>query len=110
MGKCWCDAEVIALTPALSQAWEREQENLLSFPAPLLPALREAARAPRVSRSRSVSQRGFSETRQGLGDEGNQPLQPISKSPTFATDTNLHTSHLAGAIARDRQIQLVNLA
>jgi hypothetical protein len=44
--------------------WEREQENVLSFPAPLLPKLGEAARALEVS-SR------LSETRQGLvGDEG----------------------------------------
>jgi hypothetical protein len=37
-----------ALTPALSQVWEREQETKLFALAP----------------------RGFSETRQGLGDEG----------------------------------------
>jgi hypothetical protein len=36
---------------------------MLSSPAPLLPELGEAARARRVSRR-------FSETRQGLGDEG----------------------------------------
>jgi hypothetical protein len=52
-----------ALTPTLSQAWEREQEIVLFSPAPLLPELGEAARAPRVPRR-------FSETRQGLGDEG----------------------------------------
>jgi hypothetical protein len=37
-----------ALTPALSQVWEREQETKFFAPAPLLPELGEAARAPRV--------------------------------------------------------------
>jgi hypothetical protein len=31
----------LALTPALSQVWEREQEAPLQFPAPLLPELGE---------------------------------------------------------------------
>jgi hypothetical protein len=31
----------LALTPALSQAWEREQETVLFSPAPLLPELGE---------------------------------------------------------------------
>jgi hypothetical protein len=30
-----------ALTPALSQSWEREQETMLSSPAPILPELGE---------------------------------------------------------------------
>jgi hypothetical protein len=31
----------LALTPTLSQAWEREQETVLFAPAPLLPELGE---------------------------------------------------------------------
>jgi hypothetical protein len=74
-----------ALTPALSQVWEREQETVLSSPAPLLPELGEAARAPRVSR-------GFSETRQGLGDEG-EGTGMHSNGFEFGIADGIHKSH-----------------
>jgi hypothetical protein len=42
---CWQPAvELMALTPALSQVWERELETALLAPVPLLPELGEGAR------------------------------------------------------------------